>query len=367
MDYTNSEVQDYLNNDDFIRWALYSENDVHWQQILLEYPSQRVAVERARQLVIQLQEAQQPAKLPVHEERVWGVIREVIDTPERQPVINLAERSYRRRRLTPFVGWAALLVCVLGAGWFTINYKNHRVLSYNSLVAAVEQENELVEKVNTMNAPLRIPLEDGSVVTLAKHSRLSFPAHFDSRRREVILSGEAFFEIAKNPAKPFFVYANQVVTKVLGTSFRIRAFDGDRQVEVDVRTGRVSVFTQNQLRQYEKETNGVVLVPNQQALYNRENETIIKRLVANPVPLKSLPLAAKRHFDDVPVPMILQELEARYGVKILYNEDLLANCVITTSLGNEPLRDKLDIICQTIGATYKEIDAQLVVESNGCH
>ena len=63
----------------------------------------------------------------------------------------------------------------------------------------------------------------------------------------------------------------------------------------------------------------------------------------------------------------LQELEAQYGVTIHYNEELLASCIITTSLGNESLRNKLDIICQTIGATYKEIDAQLVIESKGCH
>lgn len=162
------------------------------------------------------------------------------------------------------------------------------------------------------------------------------------------------------------MYANEIVTKVLGTSFRIKAFDDQRPVEVNVRTGRVSVFSQSRVPSDATETTGVVLLPNQQALFNREKETIVKRLVDRPVPIKPLPLSMKRRFDDVPASQVLRELEDLYGVKIRYNEKLLATCIITTSLGNEPLRDKLDIICQTIGATYKEIDAELVIESKGC-
>lgn len=59
-------------------------------------------------------------------------------------------------------------------------------------------------------------------------------------------------------------------------------------------------------------------------------------------------------------------IEARYGVTIVYNEDALGGCFITTVLGNESLFEKLDLICGIIGATYKEVDAQIVIESKGC-
>ena len=366
MDYNHSTLQDYLNNDDFIRWVLHSENDAHWQRIVSVYPHQQVLMDQARQHVIQLHEAEKQTSLPVHEERVWEGIQETINTTESQQVIRLAERSHRNLWQKPIFRWAAIVVCILGVGWFTVNYRSHTSLTYTDLVARAQQEKKLVEQVNTSDRPVRIPLEDGSVVTLEKNARLSFPEHFNAHRREVILQGEAFFDVAKNPAKPFFVYANEVVTKVLGTSFRIKAFDDQRQVEVNVSTGRVSVFSQSRVPSDDKETKGVVLLPNQQALFNREKETIVKRLVDRPVPMKPLLLVAKRRFDEVPAAQVLQELEALYGVKIRYNEDLLSNCIITTSLGNEPLRDKLDIICQTIGATYTEIEGELVIESNGC-
>jgi transmembrane sensor len=63
-------------------------------------------------------------------------------------------------------------------------------------------------------------LEDGTTVHLEKGSRLSFPVHFDPKKREVVLSGEAFFEVTENPSKPFYVYANELITRVLGTSFQ---------------------------------------------------------------------------------------------------------------------------------------------------
>ncbi|RRB07954.1 hypothetical protein EHT25_07755 [Larkinella rosea] len=54
--------------------------------------------------------------------------------------------------------------------------------------------------------------------------------------------------MAPNPKKTFYVYANELVTQVLGTSFDIRAFDDEQQVEVKVRTGRVSVYNQKPIR-----------------------------------------------------------------------------------------------------------------------
>lgn len=363
MEYTNSTVADYLNTDSFVRWVLYSENDAYWQRIRSLHPNQHTVIEQARQLVSQLHEAQNQTNLPVNEARTWAAIRETINTDPYRPTINRTRRLWQ----TPLFRWAAAFVCIIGIGWFTVNYQKPTVLSYNSLVAAAKQEEKLVEQVNTSGHPVRLTLEDGSIVTLAKNACLSYPARFDAHRREVILSGEAFFEIAKNPAKPFFVYANEVVTKVLGTSFRIKTFEDNRPVEVDVRTGRVSVFTQSRLRQDDQESHGVVLLPNQQALVNRTSENITKRIVDNPVPIKQVPTSSKKHFEAVSASQIFQELEAQYGVKILYNEELLTGCIITTSLGNESLRNKLDIVCQTIGATYREIDAQLVVDSNGCH
>ena len=87
-----------------------------------------------------------------------------------------------------------------------------------------------IERYNNGANPLKINLEDGSIVTLEKQSKLSYPTHFQKNKRMVILEGEALFEIAKNPEKPFYVYDNEIVTKVLGTRFSIKDKENGKDV-----------------------------------------------------------------------------------------------------------------------------------------
>ena len=90
----------------------------------------------------------------------------------------------------------------------------------------------MVEQTNNSNKPQIITLSDGSSVLLQPNSKLSYPKIFTGNERKVYLSGEGFFEISKNPKKPFFVYANEIVTKVVGTSFRVKAYSDQPDVEV---------------------------------------------------------------------------------------------------------------------------------------
>ena len=94
----------------------------------------------------------------------------------------------------------------------------------------------------------------------------------------------------KDPQQPFFVYANEVVTKVLGTSFRVKAYDEGKDVMVSVREGKVSVYSEkNQSAKQniiESEVNGVVLMQNQQVLYKRTDDSFNKTLIETPAIVK---------------------------------------------------------------------------------
>ncbi|WP_020597183.1 FecR family protein [Spirosoma panaciterrae] len=364
MQYHYNQLLDFLNDDSFIRWALFGENESFWQSFLEQNAYQQVTVAQARQLIHKISAAEQTDLPTLDQQAVWSRIQVAMeDTPVEvnEPIVvqNWWQRSTWR--------WAASIALLIGISWFVWrNYDSHSV-TYRDLVASVNDQQPLIERVNDGEKPLRISLEDGSAITLTKHSKISYPSHFTKDRRRVLLSGEAFFDIAKDPSRPFYVYANELVTKVLGTSFWVRAYEQDKQVLVNVRTGRVSVFKQPRVNVIDPETTGLVLEPNQQAVFSRQTENLTRRLVEQPLPL---PTAEKAEsvvrFDEVPVPTVLKAIEKRYGVDIIYNEDVLANCVITTKMGDESLYDKLDLICKVIGATYKEVDAQIVLESKGC-
>ena len=85
----------------------------------------------------------------------------------------------------------------------------------------------------------RIILSDGSEIILDAGTKLTYPDKFIGNSREVYLSGEAFFEIITNPAKPFIVYANQAAIEVVGTKFNIRAWQQELKMTVTVSEGKV--------------------------------------------------------------------------------------------------------------------------------
>src|SRR5690606_37685879 len=93
----------------------------------------------------------------------------------------------------------------------------------------------------------------------------------ESGNREVKLTGEAFFEIKKDESRPFLVYAQGIVTKVLGTSFNIRARQGDEKIIVDVKTGKVAVF-----REKNSNEEPYLLTPNQQVVYDLNSDKIVQ-------------------------------------------------------------------------------------------
>lgn len=350
-------IGDFLNDDSFVQWVLFEKNNFFWEQFLIDYPMKAGLMAEGYRLILEINEIEGNQLPELDQELVWSRISKDIHIDE------VTEKPVRSLWRKPVFLWAASMLVLLGIGSLIWNNHSRGEVCYEDLVASIEDKGAFVERINLNEMPLKVALEDGSVITLEKNSKLSFPVHFEKNKRMVILSGDAFFEIAKNPNKPFYVYANEIVTKVLGTSFRIQAFDKERKVVVKVRTGRVSVYNQRSINLSDPETDGLVLMPNQQAIYSRTNKNLSKRLVESPVPLKDmLPI----QFEEASIREVFEVIERRYGVKIIYNEEVLADCYITTKLIDKSLYNHLDLICKVIGGTYKEVDAQIVVDAKGC-
>ncbi len=265
--------------------------------------------------------------------------------------------------------WAAAAVVaglLLGMGWVIWPE------SSNGFVNRPRSQSVLtfINQSNSSATPQRLRLPDSSWVTLQPGSRLQYPAVFARAKREVTLTGDAFFEVQKNPTKPFLVYANDVVTKVLGTSFRVNAQSSGRNVTVSVRTGKVSVYSHKLATltrtKTDPETIGVVLTPNQQVTYLSEELRLVKTLVEKPAVLVSPAQLATFTFQNAPVSRVFAAIEKVYGVDVVYDEDVMRHCAITTSLEEENLHEKLRILCKLLGASYKVIDAQVVISSPGC-
>lgn len=369
MDYQNFKIEDFLLDESFIAWAKSNENDAFWQSFLLANPKQKAVVEHAKNMIL----AARTHVDATQKERLKAQIFNKIEVEETQEA-----RKPKMRRLIYSALAAAASVALLVSVWFFYakNSSSSREgteggqLVYQELVK--KAETPLLEVYNEKDKPQLVILNDKSSVLLQKGSRLSYPKSFDGvSKRVVYLSGEAFFEIEKNPEKPFMVYANELVTKVLGTSFNVKAYSNDKNVIVTVKTGKVTVASNKGIETKEvfssRNTEGVILTPNQQIVFNRNDAQILKSLVQTPA-LQELPEIQKIsfEFDDTPVSKVFDLLEKAYSVDIVYDEDLLKACKLTAKMTDEHLFEKLRLICLTIDAEYQIIDAQIVIHSKGC-
>ena len=253
---------------------------------------------------------------------------------------------------------AASVLAIMAVSFYVFKFQPLKELkNAGAGIAEIEKENDVVTYKNQGTAVREITLADGSVVSLYPASELAHGKKFNQATREVTLTGEAFFRVAKNADKPFFVRTRDITTKVLGTSFNIKAYPSQKNSTVSVKTGRVEVSNHNGTR---AET--VVLTPNQQIVFVASEGLLRKGLAEKPEAL------ANQHmdFEERPVEEVFAALEETFGVEINYDRNAMRDCSVTISFTSENLPERMAILCKILGASYEEKDAALFVQSNGC-
>lgn len=357
MNYYHLTAEDLAADDDFKAWvcAPTPEAEAFWSGFLQEFPERYYQVEEARLLVAGLSRVAS-TDIPDESERVEALWQRI-------------ESSRRGRgRVLPMPRWlqwsaAACVAVLLGLGVWWLR----QPVSPGQNPSLPRQDAALwVESLSAPNQLMQLQLADGSVVRLCPNSRLRYRNAFSGPLREVYLTGEAFFEVRKNPKQPFVVYANGLVTKVLGTSFRIRARAEDPTVTVAVKTGRVSVYPNQPSHTRDPELRGLVLSPNQKVIFHRNAATMDKTLVEQPSPVVAPQELQQFLFEDAPAARVFAAIERAYGVDVVFDEEMMADCTLTINLTDEDLFQKLTVICRVLDAHYKIIDAQVVIYGKGC-
>ncbi len=298
------------------------------------------------------------------ENRIWQAIQEK-QSPIRVTKVNKLSVLFPWR----WVAAAAVLVAIVwGSYLFQLNN------TYQAQMGLVESQrsNGLLKRTNNTAHLQVIKLEDGTEISLSPKGSVEFPAQFEGNKREVFLTGKAFFKVARNPQKPFLVYTGDVVTKVLGTSFWVNASNNNQAVEVSVVTGKVSVFQRDARNDYvtEKVKSGVILTPNQRVTYEQNSQSFVTSLVEKPVLVSATeqPIAVEVPFvfEDTPLAEVVAKLEAAYGIEIILENERLKNCLFTADITKQPLFTKLDLLCASLNAGYEVRGTKILVSGNGC-
>jgi transmembrane sensor len=304
----------------------------------------------------------------LHDEVRTAMWHRIVQLTEGDETPHLIENKTTHRTLTfwrePTLRWAAAAMLVLGgvgASWWLPQHAAPTQVATTAPAAP-----KWVRRTNAKLPQETIQLADGSLVTLYAGSTLRYQEGVASGRREVYLVGQAFFKVAKNPARPFLVYTDKLVTTVLGTSFLVTAYT-NKKSWVAVREGRVSVQAREgaelSATPARPAAKGILLLPNQQVTYAASKGHLTKALVEKPMPLTSQLLT----FKNKPVTEVLTALEQVYGVNIVYDPLRLNNCTITISFSDESLFEQLGALCKALDGRYRMANnAQIIFEVNGC-
>ncbi|PWJ55017.1 uncharacterized protein DUF4974 [Dyadobacter jejuensis] len=241
------------------------------------------------------------------------------------------------------------------------------------IIAGVNNEviETLISNTNNGTSNKRILLSDGSLVELTPGSTLYFPQQFDTNQRIVFLRGDGYFEIAPNKSKPFFVHANNISTRVVGTSFTIKENTGNKSIEVSVLTGVVEVQENVNGRKSNSSKNKVVLTQNKKATYYERDNQLVKGLIEKPLVIadngaKEEPVSFI--YKEMSFRQILPALEKAYGVNIELTTQAIENCIVTADLSEDTtLFAQLDVLCAAINATYEVNDDTILIKGIGCN
>lgn len=202
-----------------------------------------------------------------------------------------------------------------------------------------------------------IALSDGTRITLDAGSFFQYPEKFEGKTREVILTGEGYFNVTPDEKRPFIVHANNAVIKVLGTRFNVRAWQHNRRVRVTVAEGKVSLRSEKAA-----DEEAVVILEGQ-----------LSTLPEKGRPSAPANVDVKQHlgwinhevfFDDTPFHEILFQLERWYDLRFVLEDDSIASDRLTVHIQNKPVEDMLELITTLTDLKYERVGRTVVLKPN---
>jgi transmembrane sensor len=248
-------------------------------------------------------------------------------------------------------GIAATLL-IVGAGFFLVKRSSSASIPNDIVTTAAEQ----MEVNNLTGSIYKQILSDGSIVWLSPKSKLRYPKKFTGAYRQVKMTGEAFFEVTKDHTHPFIIYSGGVVTRVWGTSFRIRAYQ-DAETEVSVVTGKVSVKIPDH------NNSEIMLLPKQKVVYQQVNNLLKREVEVRTSGMKMWQKTSVA-FDNVPLSSVLNTLDKQFGMHMRTDDAELAKYPLKADFTDQNLPAILDMLEYSLNVSYTIDETEVILFRN---
>jgi len=393
-EYLELSLEELLEDPAFIAWVLRNENAKVWELFLSENPNFRNTAKKARGIIELLKERDETL---AGEDiaSIWKNIEQYDDLFAKRRPILFRYKIFR---------YAAILILAISIGgsagyWYwqknTVHFEftesannsisgKSRLSLSNGTIVDLEKEDSKVAmngnrkitidnekeidlgkdnpeedgKMNEVVIPYgkksQLILEDGTKVWLNAGSRMAFPTKFRGKTREVILEGEAYFEVVTNQAHPFVVNTGAVAIKVLGTKFNLSAYKGDVMTEAVLIEGKISLSERSALGYLKKET---ILAPNQKVSYNSEDHAITVKEEPN-ADLRIAWIDGMFRFSQQSLQEVLNKLQRYYNVQFVVDPEIPSADLIT---GKLDLKDSIESVMLALSDV---VDLKYRIEGN---
>lgn len=277
----------------------------------------------------------------------------------------MSSTIFQNEKKSRFINSGRLFKISLAASLFLI-CSISIYLKYPELFQKSIVESKGLETRNISNNNQTLQLPDGSTVILEKNSSLLVSEDFGKLNRTVFLKGKGYFKVVRNEKKPFLVRMGDLVTEVLGTSFKVGLDSKSKSIEVAVLSGKVSVYL-NSKNESLRKLNGVVLTPNLKAVYNVENQTIQESIVEEPILIVPGLQKSDFIFEEIQFDALKDRFKYYYGVDIIFVNKEIEKCLFTGDLWGLNLYKQLELACSSVNAKFEIRGSTIFINGKSCN
>ena len=218
----------------------------------------------------------------------------------------------------------------------------------------IADQNNPQEFIATSNMEKAI-LGDGSIVWLKKASTIKYGN--SAQGREAIFTGEALFEVAKDPEKPFTISCGEVTVEVIGTSFNLKS--SGTVFELQVLTGKVRLSTVTDLA-------GTIVHANEMASYNKAGGIYKAPINKNEISAIIAPTEYNMKFRNTAMENVISRIQSKFNVKVDVTDSLVTKCRITADFTDTSLRNTMNMLSELLDIEFKISGNTVRISGKGC-
>ena len=197
---------------------------------------------------------------------------------------------------------------------------------------------------NVTNRLHLVFLPDSSKVWVSPNSSIHYPERFIAPERKVTLQGEAFFEIAKSAGHPFIVSSGDLVTRVMGTSFLLKAYRG-KTAEISVVTGKVAVSRKDKM------DTQIILTAKERAVLNTAEE-LVKDTITGRADVHRWE-NVNLTFNNLPLRQVITALNKEFNIRIHCHDEEMNQFILNADFNNQNLTNILEMLEKSLGIRYE--------------